>query len=232
VRFPRYFKYFCRHIKAQIDLEFSRRTQVTISYGNRNNDELLQYFGFVEENCAFDRFVVEEPLLVLKQALTQANSIDGGSDAEVLTKRSAALMKAIDSAVASAASASMSATAPGAGAGAGAMADLLIVNKGEFSTWNLDQLMLLDEEDAHVDKGKGTGNAESILKQNAVIRACLRSILRAESQRLEASKAAFVITSGSDNESNEDSARNCVASLFIQEKISVLSSALDRIAKL
>ena len=44
--------------------------QITISYGDRNNDDLLQYFGFVEVDCAFDRYVVLDPLSVLKSELT------------------------------------------------------------------------------------------------------------------------------------------------------------------
>jgi hypothetical protein len=44
-------------------------SQITISYGNRNNDDLLQYFGFVEVDCAFDRYVVLDPLCVLQAEL-------------------------------------------------------------------------------------------------------------------------------------------------------------------
>ena len=32
--------------------------EVTISYGKRNNDDLLQYFGFVEEKNSYDRYVI------------------------------------------------------------------------------------------------------------------------------------------------------------------------------
>ena len=47
----------------------SSPSQITISYGNRHNDDLLQYFGFVEVDCAFDRYVVLDPLSVLEAEL-------------------------------------------------------------------------------------------------------------------------------------------------------------------
>jgi hypothetical protein len=47
-------------------------TQITISYGDRNNDDLLQYFGFVEADNGFDRYIVISPLTTL-QLLLQEN---------------------------------------------------------------------------------------------------------------------------------------------------------------
>lgn len=40
-------------------------SQLTISYGNRNNDNLLQYFGFVESNNPHDHFIICDSLRLL-----------------------------------------------------------------------------------------------------------------------------------------------------------------------
>jgi hypothetical protein len=58
--------------------------QITISYGNRNNDDLLQYFGFVEVDCAFDRYVVQDPLSVLRKVIDSRIKNDGNSDINLI----------------------------------------------------------------------------------------------------------------------------------------------------
>ena len=46
--------------------EIPAESQITISYGNRTNDDFLQFFGFVEVDNIFDRYVIPTPLDRLK----------------------------------------------------------------------------------------------------------------------------------------------------------------------
>lgn len=54
-------------------------TEFRISYGDRHNDDLLQYYGFVESNNQCDRYVIVnaqeklQQLLSSKQSLTEQN---------------------------------------------------------------------------------------------------------------------------------------------------------------
>jgi len=48
-----------------------QQQHLTISYGERSNDYLLQYFGFVETNNLFDNFVILDPLAVLKSRVSE-----------------------------------------------------------------------------------------------------------------------------------------------------------------
>jgi hypothetical protein len=48
--------------------------EITISYGEKHNDDLLIYFGFVEEGCLYDRYVVHDPVLALEAALNGVSS--------------------------------------------------------------------------------------------------------------------------------------------------------------
>ena len=54
-------------VRANCDI--SAGSQITISYGKRSNDDLLQYFGFVEEDNVHDRYVIPAPLTRLKDIL-------------------------------------------------------------------------------------------------------------------------------------------------------------------
>ena len=58
---------------VRADRDISSGSQITISYGKRSNDDLLQYFGFVEEDNVHDRFVITTPLARLVNIL-QTNS--------------------------------------------------------------------------------------------------------------------------------------------------------------
>jgi len=75
---------FCNHSsRAQSDLSYEyffssfvlktgpyrRGEQVFISYGDRSNDQLLQYYGFVEEDNPHDVYVVGETLLIVLDSL-------------------------------------------------------------------------------------------------------------------------------------------------------------------
>jgi hypothetical protein len=65
--------------------------EVTISYGDKHNDDLLQYFGFVEVDCAFDQYVVADPVTALETALDGAGmDADAAAAKEDLRRRLAA----------------------------------------------------------------------------------------------------------------------------------------------
>ena len=66
--------------------------QITISYGNRNNDDLLQYFGFVEVGCLFDRFVVLDPILILKKEIMNNSQTQNINERELRELQSAMII--------------------------------------------------------------------------------------------------------------------------------------------
>ena len=53
--------------------------ELTITYGEKHNDDLLQYFGFLELDCAFDRYVVEDPIATLRQAIAARMVVSSSS---------------------------------------------------------------------------------------------------------------------------------------------------------
>lgn len=59
-------------MQANQDIDIGQ--EITISYGEKHNDDLLIYFGFVEERCAFDRYVLRDPVVALEAAL---NGVSG-----------------------------------------------------------------------------------------------------------------------------------------------------------
>ena len=71
--------------------------QITISYGNRNNDDLLQYFGFVEVGCLFDRFVVLDPILILKKEIMNNSQNQNINEIELRELQSAMIILEKDS---------------------------------------------------------------------------------------------------------------------------------------
>jgi hypothetical protein len=67
--------------------------ELTLSYGDKNNDDLLQYFGFVENNNVFDRYVIVDPQVSFDnalKALSEQKKIDK-SEKLSLMKTAAAL---------------------------------------------------------------------------------------------------------------------------------------------
>ena len=76
--------------------------EVTISYGDKHNDDLLQYFGFVEVDCAFDQYVVTDPTAALEEALLAGAAAGAGRDVdaagvvEELRRRTAAARRGAD----------------------------------------------------------------------------------------------------------------------------------------
>eukprot|EP00607_Mallomonas_marina_P010275 CAMPEP_0182423944 /NCGR_PEP_ID=MMETSP1167-20130531/10045_1 /TAXON_ID=2988 /ORGANISM="Mallomonas Sp, Strain CCMP3275" /LENGTH=410 /DNA_ID=CAMNT_0024603337 /DNA_START=145 /DNA_END=1374 /DNA_ORIENTATION=+ len=55
--------------------QLSAGEEVTLSYGDKSNDYLLQYFGFVEPNNAFDVYKISEPLQQLRVELCDSETI-------------------------------------------------------------------------------------------------------------------------------------------------------------
>ena len=68
-------------INAAEDTGIQAGAEITLSYGDKNNDDLLQYFGFIEEKNTFDRYIVVNP---------QKSMQESGCD-EKLLKAAAAL---------------------------------------------------------------------------------------------------------------------------------------------
>lgn len=111
-------------------------SQITISYGNRNNDDLLQYFGFVEVNCAFDRYVVLDPLSVLRTELSVKTTENIEiSEMKFLKECIDALVKESGSEV------SISSAAP-------TSKPSLIMNRNEIGTWTVGALNALKDSEA------------------------------------------------------------------------------------
>jgi hypothetical protein len=110
--------------------------QITISYGDRNNDDLLQYFGFVEVNCAFDRYVVLDPLSALKAELTLQISEMGSSPTLVYLLKSVemALVGNVDNVTST-------------GSDTDAKRTSLIVNRNAATSWDLGALKLIKSAD-------------------------------------------------------------------------------------
>ena len=54
--------------------------EITITYGEKHNDDLLQYFGFLELDCAFDRYVVENPIATLQNAIAAKMASSSSSE--------------------------------------------------------------------------------------------------------------------------------------------------------
>jgi hypothetical protein len=96
--------------------------QITISYGNRNNDDLLQYFGFVEVDCAFDRYVVQEPLSVLRKELD--SRVKNNADDSSLKNLQIIFEKFVEGKTLSTSS--------------------LIITRNDMSTWTVDSLEELE----------------------------------------------------------------------------------------
>lgn len=55
--------------------QIQAHTEITMSYGNRHNDDLLQYFGFIELHNKFDRYVVIDPLKKILQTIKSLSNI-------------------------------------------------------------------------------------------------------------------------------------------------------------
>ena len=110
--------------------------QITISYGDRNNDDLLQYFGFVEVNCAFDRYVVLDPLSALKAELTLQISESGSSPTlvDLLKSVEMALVGNVDNVTST-------------GNDTDAQRASLIVNRNAAASWDLGALKFIKGAD-------------------------------------------------------------------------------------
>lgn len=97
--------------------------QITISYGNRNNDDLLQYFGFVEVDCAFDRYVIQDPLSVLREEMDTRIKDDNNIDSDFKNIQSI-FQKYVEGKVLSTTS--------------------FIITRDDMSTWKVDSLQEMD----------------------------------------------------------------------------------------
>lgn len=59
------YDYFLDGYSVQLDRDYEQGEQVFISYGKKSNDELLQYFGFVQPNNPYDFVEIEDGWRVL-----------------------------------------------------------------------------------------------------------------------------------------------------------------------
>lgn len=81
--------------------DISANDQVTISYGKRDNDDLFQYFGFVESKNPYDTFKVLNPLQTLKKVIEKKGQLAYllGDIDEILSSASTTSSNAIDNIV-------------------------------------------------------------------------------------------------------------------------------------
>jgi hypothetical protein len=109
-------------------------TQIKISYGDRNNDELFQFFGFIEEENYHDVYAISNPQYIVKEVL-ESGEIEG-----VVEKDKALLLRNINGACA----------APKAQTMAAASQSNIVVNRKDLSSWSmgsLAQFMQIDGSD-------------------------------------------------------------------------------------
>lgn len=168
-----------------------RDEQVTISYGDRHNDDLIQYFGFVERNNPFDRYVIMSPLAALEALCAEENS----ENATQLRTRIAAVKSYF-----------------------GFKDSPLVVNRGPIQGWKLGGLQELQEQASQrvsaFDPAEEDGQVDALLKQ------ALMELMQAESNRLKTWQDGHSPQRG-----------NLLNSVFIEEKLAVLTSALSQLQR-
>ncbi|KAG5181698.1 hypothetical protein JKP88DRAFT_199774 [Tribonema minus] len=79
------YNYFYDAFGAMAGRDFSPGSEVLISYGQRSNDHLLQYYGFVEKDNPHDVYELEDVVPKAIAHLTEAGSFDS-SQATILEK--------------------------------------------------------------------------------------------------------------------------------------------------
>jgi hypothetical protein len=182
-------------VRARNNIQVSQ--QITISYGNRHNDDLLQYFGFVEENNAFDRYVVLNPINTVENILQsmETGDVKAQSTLSILSKlRSRSSF--IDSP--------------------------LIITKSSIENWKIGPLTDLQEQVA-----QPVSAFESVdeVKIGSTLKFCLRLIIEAEIRNMNEALLTLKTQSVATSSDSEEY-RVVTTELFISEKLKLLNESI------
>eukprot|EP01041_Mallomonas_annulata_P010430 gene10430-21761_t len=189
-------------LRTKVDIK--EGDQLTISYGERSNDYLLQYFGFVEENNAFDTYIISSPLkklqeLLLNEAITSTSS---SSSKSILSNIESLLLsnKFQDE-------------------------DVILSKKGkEF--WKLGSLICVKEQEIlPVNAFEEVKVEES---DENLVNSCLKRIVNNEYKNIDKFlKNDIVISNNNVGNQNEDNL--LVAKKFLEQKLDILAFTLSQI---
>lgn len=72
------YDYFTDGYSVRLDRDYKKNEQVFISYGKKSNDELLQYFGFVEKDNPQDTVYVKDGMQKLYQIVKKKTKAEPG----------------------------------------------------------------------------------------------------------------------------------------------------------
>eukprot|EP00210_Caulerpa_lentillifera_P005914 g5654.t1 len=70
------YDYFTDGYSVRIDRDYSKGQQVFISYGKKSNDDLFQYFGFIEKGNPYDFVIVEQGMKKMHKSFRDVTSCD------------------------------------------------------------------------------------------------------------------------------------------------------------
>lgn len=194
--------------------------QITLSYGQRTNDDLLQFFGFVEIDNVHDRYVVvdaPEKIRFLKGRDSWPSDAVRPSESSLLVEEEAMMdcPTAYNSSSSSITLVDLYRNVDVVNAKVGAVDEStdIEVNRGPVGAWKLQSVQgLLPADRAYSNR-------------------CLMHLLLFEKKRLLADMERYLssIEQHSDPISSNFSSRKQVVSLmevFLQEKVKVLDGAI------
>lgn len=168
--------------------------QVSLSYGARTNDDLLQYFGFVEIDNPHDSYYILDPIGNLKNAIEKENNSISSIKRQSILKAIAELQmtrKASET-----------------------FDDVLTVTKSDPLLWSLGSLVYIQEE--LIDKSDSNKSDDEINMLQAMnsntMKSCLKLILSEEINSIN----SYI------NNNNIDSNESCIINTFLKEKLKVL----------
>jgi len=78
------YEYFTDNFAVNVGRSFEKGEEVLISYGTRSNDQLLQFYGFIEQENADDQYEVRGMLELLDEALVPPGRLQLLQDANLL----------------------------------------------------------------------------------------------------------------------------------------------------
>lgn len=176
--------------------------QISISYGERTNDDLLQYFGFVEIDNPNDSYFVLDPIGALKNALNNNESNNVLSSTKKIE-----ILKAIKELEKT--------KSPSA-----AFDDVMVVTKKNFLSWSLGSLVYIQEELLDFNDNGNNKNDDNMIisaMNSVTMKNCLKLILSEELNSINT-----YITSN-----NIDGEISCIIQTFLREKIKVIEKSME-----
>ena len=174
--------------------------QVSLSYGDRSNDDLLQYFGFVEIDNPHDSYYILDPIGSLKNALNKEN-------ANLPLPKKQAILKAI---------AELEKTKKPSEA----FDDVLTISKKDPLLWSLGSLIYIQEELLDNNDNKSDDEINMIQAMNSsTLKNCLKMMLFEELNRIN----NYI----NSNNNNIDEKFSCIIRTFLQEKVKVIDKSIE-----